>query len=214
MDVESSALCAFWARSLRDSIPPRPFVLYLFVELPKNEKEVLDRGAECALSGGADFVCIPEQFGRGGLPYAEPWRAGLVERGVPRERILAVEVKADPGEGEPSTLTESKALLRECVRRGWRNVGVTAAAFHQARAFLTVISEAIRTRPDLNVYSIPAEPGDWDTIVTLTDGTRDTRVGMIRHENARIARYSNLVSPSQGLAYLSARGLDGSSAGV
>ncbi len=80
VDQESSALCAFWARSLRDSIPPQPVVLYLFGQKPENEKEVLDRGAEWVLSGKAELVCIAEQFGRGHPPHAEPWRAGLSQR--------------------------------------------------------------------------------------------------------------------------------------
>lgn len=209
MAEESSAFSMFWARSLMDTPPPR-VVLYLFGQMPENEAEVLDRGAEWVLTGRAKFVCVPEQFGKGHPPNAEPWRVGLCERGVPEERILALETTEDDligSNGVPSTLSESKMLLRECMRRGWRNLGVTAATFHQARAFLTVISEAIRTWPELNVYSIPAEPGDWDKVVLHSYGsTTDARVSMIPRENGRITSFSNLVPLSQALAYLSRRG--------
>lgn len=209
LDEESSMLSAFWARALRDTPPPW-VVLYLFGQMPDNEAEVLDRGAEWVLTGRAEFVCVPEQFGKGHPPNAEQWRAGLRERGVPEGRILALEMTEDDligSNGVPSTLSESKMLLRECMRREWHNLGVTAATFHQARVFLTVISEAIRACPDLRVYSIPAEPGDWDKIVLHSYGdTRDARVGMIPRENGRMMSYSNLVPLSQALAWLAARG--------
>ncbi|MDP3725670.1 MAG: hypothetical protein Q8R36_00555 [bacterium] len=198
---ELMALCQFREIALCDDrIPSVLDAVYLFGQMPENEKEVLDKGAEMVLSGKAKFVCIPEQFGKGHPAYSEPWCQALIQRGVPISKIIIL--CADSNE-EPNTWTECTVLMYRALTNGWCDVGVIAATFHQPRSLLTMISEVLNKKAPLRVWSIPANSANWGEVITHSSGaTTCSRADMIGPENLRMATYDNLVRPSVALRYL------------
>ncbi len=202
-DDEFAALDVLRERALADSVPKQVQALYLFGQMPENEGEVLDRAARLFNWECTNCVCVPEQHGRGNPSHAQRWIDALVERSLWVEDIVVVPAEDT---GEPNTQTECVAFLQVCQEMGWDQVGVMAAAFHQARAFHTMVSEIVRRRLGIKVYSIPAPSRNWNQIVTHSNGRlAGTRAQMIWPERFKMGSYQNLIPPSEALAYLDAR---------
>lgn len=107
------------------------------------------------------------------------------------------------------TLVESQKLVRFAKARGYERLVVVSAPFHQERAFMTVVSVALREYPSLKVYSYPGEPQPWDEVVTHSQGKlRGTRAEMVAQEHKRIETYTaqgDLAPRANILKYLSSR---------
>lgn len=86
------------------------------------------RAAELFREGKAPLVVASGRRLRPNAGIAELMEHDLVERGVPRERILRVSHDAD------NTREEAEALVRTAKERKWRSVIVVTSNYHTRRA--------------------------------------------------------------------------------
>ena len=71
-----------------------------------------------------------------------------------------------------------------------RRLIVVSSPFHQERAFITMVTAALRQYPSLKLYSVPGAPQPWDEVVTHSQGTlQGTRAELIAEEQKRIEKY-------------------------
>jgi uncharacterized SAM-binding protein YcdF (DUF218 family) len=111
------------------------------------------RGAELFREGKEGVVVASGRRLRPNAGIAELMEHDLIERGVPRERILRVAHDAD------STKEEAEALAVVAAQRKWRNVIVVTSNYHTRRAryiFRHVFPQVVGVR----VAS--ARDGDFD----------------------------------------------------
>jgi len=89
------------------------------------------------------------------------------------------------------TLIESQKTVRFARAQGYRRLIVVSSPFHQERAFMTMVTVALREYPALKLYSIPGAPQRWDEVVTHSQGKlRGTRAELIAEEQKRIEKYT------------------------
>jgi hypothetical protein len=87
-----------------------------------------------------------------GYPGGAQCRDKLRASGLPVEMIHGV----PPGEiSSINTLIESEALVRYCKQKRYGSVYVFSPPFHQLRAFMTLVTVALREHPQLSIYSHP-----------------------------------------------------------
>lgn len=111
------------------------------------------RAAELFREGKASFVVASGRRLRPNAGIAELMEHDLVERGVPREKILRCVHDAD------STREEAEALARLAKERKWRMVIVVTSNYHTRRAryiFRKVFPQGVETR------IASARDGDFD----------------------------------------------------
>ena len=107
------------------------------------------------------------------------------------------------------TRIESDAVVQFAKARGYERLLVVSVPFHQERAFISMVTAALRLYPSLKLYSRPGEPQRWDEVVTHSQGTlRGTRIELIAEEQKRIRAYTakgDLAPRSAVLDYLRTR---------
>jgi len=200
-DEEIAALCQFSWRALRDSVPKKVDMLYVYGQTQDNEVEPLDCAVRFFNRERTNKIAVPDQRGRGHPPHAKRWIAMLNERGILDSDIMAIEAEDVQA---PNTETESASVLKMCADGS--SLAVTASVMHLPRAFLTIVSNAIEKCSQVKVYAVAPDPGDWTQVVAHSQGeTFGTRTDTIMKEIAGMAKYTNLVKPSAALAYLDAR---------
>ena len=152
-------------------------------------------------------ILVNDGENKHGYPGFETWRKELLRMGVSDKAI--VPLRAETINESVNTLTEAQALVRYALTQGWRHVYITAAPFHQLRAFITTVSVLLREYPELLVYNAVGTPLPWSERVRHSQGTLiTTRKGLLTTEMERIHSYhlkGNLVSPEEVLAYLERR---------
>jgi uncharacterized SAM-binding protein YcdF (DUF218 family) len=111
------------------------------------------RGAELFREGKAPVMVASGRRLRPNAGIAELMEHDLVERGVPRDKIVRLANDAD------STLEEAQGLARLTKERKWRSVIVVTSNFHTRRAryiFRRVFPQAMEVR------IASARDGDFD----------------------------------------------------
>jgi uncharacterized SAM-binding protein YcdF (DUF218 family) len=111
------------------------------------------RGAELFREGKAPVMVASGRRLRPNAGMAELMEHDLVERGVPRDKIVRLANDAD------STLEEAQALARLTKERKWRSVIVVTSNFHTRRAryiFRRVFPQSMEVR------IASARDGDFD----------------------------------------------------
>jgi len=111
------------------------------------------RGAELFREGKAPVIVASGRRLRPGAGIAELMEHDLVERGVPRDKIVRFAHDAD------STLEEAQALVRLTTERKWRSVIVVTSNFHTRRA--RYIFRRVFPR-GMEVRVASARDGDFD----------------------------------------------------
>ena len=65
---------------------------------------------------------------------------------------------------------EALELVKLAKEERWQNIYVTAAPFHQLRAFVTVVSVALTEYPCLKIFSVPGCVLTWSEKISLFQG--------------------------------------------
>ena len=129
----------------------------------------------------------------------------LVELGIKEKCILDVRLNVL----NHNTLTEAEAVIRFAKQSNLKSMIVSAAPFHQIRAFMTTVRVALAEYPELKIYSIPGVALSWNECVSHSQGLLTAkRSDLIAGEFARIEKYyqkGDLISFNQVLDYLDAR---------
>lgn len=161
---------------------------YLFAQTEPNQESVFAAAGELIERGRARKVLISDCSPKSGYIGAAAYRRAMAEFGIPTSVIE--EVPMEPTE-ILHTLIESEKVVRFARAEGYQRLIVTSAPFHQERAFLTIVTIAMREYPSLKVYSHPGAPQRWDEVVTHSQGRlRGTRVELIAEEQNRIEKYT------------------------
>lgn len=202
-------------RTAYDVRPPKTDAIYLFGEMPDNEESPLLEGLRAYLLGDTLKVALLERIQVPHWPnQRQKWAQTLTTGGVQRENIIIIPVLkdwsfADPKKWPLNTYSELVCAIEYAKIHQWKKIGVTAAPFHQLRAFVTAVSVALRLYPEIKVYSRPGNPLSWTQEVVHSQGIlRATRSQLIKHELDRIERYhikGDLVSAREVLDYLNQR---------
>ncbi len=111
--------------------------------------------------------------------------------------------------GQANTLTEMIGLARTAKERGWKQVILISAPFHQLRSFVTLVSVARTVYPKLKVYNAVGCEVDWQEKVIHSQGkATGTRVEILMRELENIQKYhqkGDLLGPDEILDYLNKR---------
>jgi uncharacterized SAM-binding protein YcdF (DUF218 family) len=207
MGVAVSESLELLLRILADIRPPVPAeAAYLFGQTEPNQRSVFVAARELLRRSLTSRIWISDCTPKSGYVGAVACRRALVEFGVPADTIE--EVPMEPTE-ILHTLIESENVVRFARRRGFQRLIVTSSPFHQERAFMTVVTAALREYPALKVYSYPGEPQPWDEMVTHSQGQlTGTRAALIAEEQKRIEKYTtqgDLAPRRKVLEYLRTR---------
>lgn len=175
-------------RILCDSLPPYTLPgVYLYGQTTDNEESVFAVGAALLSTRRVAQILIADSEARNGYPGMSDWLRKLKEYGVPPE---AVEPVSTAHCSTLNTLTESEALIHHAQKRQYTGIVVTAAPFHQLRAFMTASTVAMKRFPGLNIYSAAGAALDWGSVVFHSQGTlKGTRTELIGEELNRIDKY-------------------------
>lgn len=179
---------------------------YLFAQTQPNQDSVFAAARELLDRGAMRKILISDCRAKSGYPGAAAWRAAMADYGISPDAVD--EVPMEPTE-ILHTLIESQAVVRFAKAQGYERLIVVSSPFHQERAFITVVTAALREYPSLKVYSLPGEPQSWDEVVTHSQGVQEsTRAEWIAAEQQRIETYTakgDLVERNKVLDYLRRR---------
>lgn len=193
-------------RVLCDLVPPRADAVYLFAQTEPNQASVFEAARRLLDRKVVGRVLISDCNAKSGYIGADACRKAMVRAGIPQEAIA--EVPMEPTE-ILHTKIEAQAVVRFARTQGYRTLILASAPFHQERAFMAVVTAALRDLPDLKVYSVPGKAQPWDEVVTHSQGTlRGTRAELIDSEQRRIETYTaqgDLACRADVLKYLRRR---------
>jgi len=163
---------------------------YLFAQTEPNQKSVFAVGKELVEQGRVRKLLISDCSPKSGYIGAAAYRRAMLDFGIPAAAIE--EIPMEPTE-ILHTLIESQKTVRFAQARGYERLIVVSAPFHQERAFMTMVTAAVRQYPVLKLYSLPGTPQPWDEVVTHSQGKlRGTRAELIAEEHKRIDKYTAL----------------------
>jgi uncharacterized SAM-binding protein YcdF (DUF218 family) len=142
--------------------------VYLFGQTEDNQRSVFLSAQELVARSVIRKVLISDALPKCGYPGGNAWREAL--RGLGIGNTVIEEVTVEPT-NSLNTLIEAEALIRHAKKKNYSTVIITAAPFHQERAFMTAVTIAIREYPALHLYSYPGRALDWDEQVAHSQGT-------------------------------------------
>ena len=120
--------------------------------------------------------CTPKSGYIGAVAYREAMIASGIAAGAIEE------VPMEPTE-ILHTQIESDKVVRFAQAQGYQRLIVVSSPFHQERAFMAMVTAALREYPSLKLYSHPGAPQPWDEVVTHSQGKlRGTRAELIAEE--------------------------------
>ena len=175
-------------RILGDTRPKEPADgAYLYCQTIDNQQSVFLAARWLAAHGLSSRILILEADAMSGYPGGAQCREQLRAPGLPAETVHGVPA------GEISsinTLIESEALVRYCKQKRYGSVYVVSPPFHQLRAFMTLVTVALREHPQLSIYSHPGATLPWMETVAHSQGTLQApRRQLIQEELTRISIY-------------------------
>lgn len=189
---------------LNDNVEVNAPVVYLFGQTSDNQSSVFNRGKELWKKGLVASILIDDGDDKHGYPGYQSWRKELLRMEVAETAILPLQGNLITK--NINTLTEAQTLVRYAQSQRWKRIYITAAPFHQLRAFITVVSVALREYPELAIYNAVGTHLDWFEETRHSQGTlRAKRIELIKTEMERIEKYhkkGDLVSPEEIFAYL------------
>jgi hypothetical protein len=194
-------------RILCDTQPPAATDgVFLFGQTADNEASVLGRAQQLLDSGRAARILFGDSPPANGYPGFAAWKSQLLGRGVAEASIIGVPIPAVP---VLHTLIEAEAVVKYAKEHQLSSLYISAAPFHQPRAFMTAVTAALRSYPVLRLYSQPGTALPWTEEAVHSQGkAQGPRHALIGGEMERIAAYQkkqDLASAEQVLAYLNQR---------
>ena len=140
-----------------------------------------------------------------GYPGYHVWKDKLIKLGIKENRILGVDLATD----DHNTLTEAEAVVRFAKRSNYKSIIISAAPFHQIRAFMTTVRVVLAEYPELKLYSFPGDALPWNEKATHSQGALSgKRSELIEAELARIEKYlrkGDLISFDRVMDYFDER---------
>jgi hypothetical protein len=180
--------------------------VFLFGQTEDNEASVLEKSIELLQHSYTKRILIIYTQPISGHPGFDAWKQKLVREQISENAIVSIPLPETP---IIHTLIEAEALMRFAKEQAYTSLYVTAAPFHQLRAFMTAVTAAIKIYPQIRLYSKPGMAQPWLQKVLHSQGkTYGTRSELIAGELERIEKYGNkgdLLSAQQVLAYLNER---------
>ncbi len=179
---------------------------YLFAQTEPNQPSVFVAGREIIKAGLARKLLLSDCTPKSGYLGAAAYRQAMIESGIPAGAIE--EVPMEPTE-ILHTRIESQKVVRFAKAQNYQRLLVVSSPFHQQRAFMAMVTAALREYPSLKLYSAPGAPQPWDEVVIHSQGKlRGTRAELIAEEQKRIEKYTtqdDLLPGEQILEYLRTR---------
>lgn len=179
---------------------------YLFAQTQPNQQSVFVAGRALLEASQARKLLISDCTPKSGYLGATAYRQAMIESGIPADTI--VEVPMEPTE-ILHTRIESHKVVQFAKAQGYQRLLVVSSPFHQERAFMAMVTGALREYPPLKLYSVPGAPQPWDEVVIHSQGKlRGTRAELIAEEQKRIEKYiaqGDLLPREQILEYLRTR---------
>jgi hypothetical protein len=179
---------------------------YLFAQTEPNQESVFVTARELLEDRAVGKLLISDCDPKCGYIGGEAYRQAMIEFGTPETAIE--DVPMEPTE-ILHTLVEAEAVVRFAKERNYERLMIVSAPFHQERAFMTMVTVALRESPALKLYSVPGRAQSWDEFVTHSQGTlTGTRAQFIAQEQQRIRTYTaqgDLTPRATVLEYLRSR---------
>ncbi len=194
-------------RVLCDITPDKPTNgIFLFGQTEDNDTSVLTRSRRLLETGQTQLILFMDTPPTNGHPGFKAWAKALQGNGVDEKYIAGVPMPQVP---MLHTLVEAEAMVTYARQHNFDSIHITAAPFHQPRAFMTAVTAALRIYPQLKIYSQTGTPLHWLEEAVHSQGkTRGTRSQLISGEQERIEKYQkqgDLASVDQVLGYLNRR---------
>jgi len=176
-------------RIFADVLPDRMAdAAYLYAETEPNQGSVFEAGRDLIEQKRVHRLLISDCSPKSGYIGAAACRDAMVRSGIPADVIE--EVPMEPTE-ILHTGIEADRTVRFTKAKGYKRLVVVSVPFHQERAFMSVVTAALREYPSLKVYSHPGAPQAWDEVVTHSQGKlAGTRSELIAEELTRIETYT------------------------
>lgn len=182
--------------------------VFLFGQTEDNEMSVLKKSIELVNHSRTERILFVKTVPKSGHPGYEAWKEKLVQKGIKENLIAGVPLPETP---IIHTLIEAEALMHFARQNAYKQLYVTAAPFHQLRAYMTAVTAALNIFPQIRLYSQPGTALPWLEEVLHSQGSiHGTRNKLIAGELERIEKYKNkgdLASVEQVLSYLNRRDL-------
>ena len=199
LELTIRALCDVRANAVADG-------LFLFSQTSDNQDSVLSAAQQAVKERLAEIILLVESDSKSGYPGYSVWEEELIRMGISRSAIAGIDLSDS---ATLNTLIEAEAMIRFAKRNHYGTVYVSAAPFHQPRAFMTAVTAALRYYPQIRIYSYTGSPVAWLDSVSHSQGkTCGPRKELIRGEIERIRKYQkkgDLSSEIDVLNYLNRR---------
>ena len=141
-----------------------------------------------------------------GYPGFSTWTSELNKLGIQSNDMVGVELMKT---NSLNTLIESQAFINYAFQKKYRSLYVVSSPFHQLRAFMTLVTVALRYYPDLLIFSYSGISLPWSDKVVHSQGTLlGARKDLIKAEFERIEKYKqkgDLSSETKIIEYLNKR---------
>ena len=181
-------------------------------QTPHNQHSVITKLVKLVQAGETSYLTVAGPAGNG-YPGGAVWEAELRQQlsqaAVTIEQVPYALRYGSKDLFSVNTYGEALAAVRLAYWKGWKSIGITAAPFHQLRAFMSFVTAAVREYPELKIYSLVGTPLNWDEEAVHSQGTlRATRSDLLKVELSKIIEYHAkgwLVSSGQALEYLQQR---------
>ncbi len=161
---------------------------YLYAETEPNQESIFAAGRDLLERQQVQRLLISDCLPKSGYIGATAYRAAMIAAGIGNAAID--EVPMEPTE-ILHTGIEADSVVRFAKAKGYERLLVVSVPFHQERAFISVVTAALREYPSLKVYSHPGAPQPWDEVVTHSQGKLcGTRAELIAEEQKRIETYT------------------------
>ena len=141
-----------------------------------------------------------------GYPGFSTWTSELNKLGIQSNDMVGVELMKT---NSLNTLIESQAFINYALQKKYHSLYVVSSPFHQLRAFMTLVTVALRYYPDLLIFSYSGISLPWSDKVVHSQGTLlGARKDLIKAEFERIEKYKqkgDLSSETKIIEYLNKR---------
>ena len=198
-EIAIRTLCDVKAKHTADAV-------FIFSQTEDNQYSVLSAAHQLLTDQLIKKILISDSGPISGYPGYSVWEKELCAMGIPKASILGVDLR---GADSLNTLIEANALIWHAKQHHYTEIYVTAAPFHQLRAFMTSVTAAQQYYPQINLYSYNGSALPWLEHVVHSQGeTAGLRKELIGGEFDRIRKYQHkgdLATDADVLTYLSQR---------
>ncbi len=179
----------------------------LFSQTTDNQNSVFSTARNIIGSKLAKKILVVKSGPISGYPGFSTWKSELGKLGIQSNKIVGVELMKN---NSLNTLIESEAFINYAAQKECHSLYVVSSPFHhQLRAFMTLVTVALRYYPDILIFSYTGIPLPWlDRVVHSQGSLSGTRKDLIKAEFDRIVKYQrkgDLASEREIIEYLNRR---------